>query len=201
MKESIIEKPKTIFLATGNSHKKAEFQTIFNDVNIIIPKEQGIEFNPDETGSTFFENAMIKARALYEITKQPVMADDSGLCVDALNGEPGIFSARYGFVNGKTSDEMNIVKLLSNMENAENRRAHFVCCLVVYFGNDKFFSVQQTCHGEILQEKRGEHGFGYDPVFFIAELNKTMAELSDAKKNEISHRGRACRDMKLLLNK
>jgi XTP/dITP diphosphohydrolase len=214
----------TIYLATGNPHKAQELREIFNDVEncnkvknftelkIILPKEAGVEYNPDETGSTFAENAMIKAKALWTALfrkKQAdytVIADDSGICVDALGGAPGIYSARYGtvtsdstpiLVNGAPKPELTAREknqlLLSNMENVDDRRCHFTCAMAAYFGPNRFAIAQETLEGELAREERGAGGFGYDPLVYLPEYGKTVAELGEAEKNKISHRAKAAR--------
>ena len=183
-----------IYLASGNEHKKKEFESLLPKFDIVIPKEEGIEFNPQETGASFFENALIKAQDLYKIVQKPVISDDSGLCIDFLNGAPGIFSARYGEKDGRAlSFEEKIEKVLHEMKGAKNRRAYFVCCIVVLFNEHRFFSVQEICEGSITEEACGKNGFGYDPIFYIKEFGKTFAELTDDEKNTVSHRGKAVR--------
>lgn len=184
---------KEFFLATKNNHKLIEFQSFLQPVKLKTPADLGINFLPNENGKSFFENAIIKANLLYDLVHKPVLADDSGLCVDALNGKPGIFSARYSgqCSDRETQDKKNIEKLLTELDGVQNRTARFVCCVVAYFGAKRFFVAQETCEGLILENCRGEKGFGYDPVFFIPQLNKTMAEISTEEKNLFSHRGKA----------
>lgn len=191
-----------LFLATGNNHKRDEVQSILPQIKIKTPADISIAFHPDENGNSFFENALIKARSLYDYVKVPVLADDSGLCVRSLNGAPGIHSARYAVDHAasKSQDKKNIEKLLAKLDGEQNRAAYFVCCLVLYIQPDRFFVVQEICEGEILKSCRGENGFGYDPIFFIPALNKTMAELSPAEKNAVSHRGKALTGLKKLFN-
>ncbi len=206
-----------IYLATGNEHKKREMERIFQGFQIVIPKDENIDFNPDETGSSFVENSLIKAKALYDIVHAPVIADDSGICVDALGGAPGIFSSRYGGkdaprgrADGKKTAQADqnrflIEQLNEALENGNlpkapylngNRSCHYSCALVCYAGNDRFFAVQETMEGSLIEkieDASGEGGFGYDPLVIIARYKKTVAELSDAQKDEISHRGKAGR--------
>ncbi|GHV88360.1 non-canonical purine NTP pyrophosphatase [Spirochaetia bacterium] len=208
----------TIWFATGNAHKKQELQAILQGHTIKIPADAGITgFDPDETGATFLENALIKARALHQLIADrfpaetgPVIADDSGLCVDALGGRPGIYSARYcgpvvagdgsstGNGNKLEAGERNAL-LLREVGDAPNRSARFVCAMVLLFGNDRFFAVQETLEGRLIREERGAGGFGYDPILFIPELGRTVAELSEAEKNRISHRGKAGKAIAKLL--
>jgi len=183
-----------IWFATNNLHKKQELEAILGAV-LKIPSEEGIFFNPEETGLTFCENALIKAKELQRLTKNDlVIADDSGLCVDALDGRPGVFSARYGFTNNKklTSMEQNFL-LLDELGDNNVRSARFVCSMVLMSANDRFIAAQETLEGQIVKksEMRGEGGFGYDPVFFVPQFNRTLAELTQDEKNSISHRGKA----------
>lgn len=151
-----------------------------------------MEFDPEETGSTFFENSMIKAKALYDIVKAPVLADDSGLCVDFLNGAPGVHSARYGSIEGEhVSAEAGIIKVLNELKGVKKRSAFFACCIVFLLNENRFYSVQEICEGTISEAPSGSGGFGYDPIFFVEKLGKTFAELTSEEKNSISHRGKA----------
>jgi len=184
-----------IWFATNNVHKKEELEAVLN-TGLKIPKEAGLDFDPEETGTTFRENALIKARELQKLLgkNEPVIADDSGLCVDALDGRPGVFSARYGEADGKkkTDHEKNLL-LLDELGENQKRTARFVCAMVLLLENDRFFIVQETLEGKIVKksEMRGEGGFGYDPVFLIPGFGRTLAELSAEEKNELSHRGKA----------
>ena len=181
-----------IYLASGNINKKKEVQELLPSHKIVLPKDEGIEFDPEETGSTFFENAMIKAKALYDIVKAPVLADDSGLCVDFLKGAPGVHSARYGSVEGKhVSAEAGINKVLAELKGVKDRSARFACCMVFLLDENRFYSVQETCEGRITGAPSGSGGFGYDPIFFVEKFGKTFAELTSEQKNSISHRGMA----------
>ncbi len=181
-----------IYLASGNVNKKKEVQELLPSHKIVLPKDEGIEFDPEETGSTFFENAMIKAKALYDIVKAPVLADDSGLCVDFLKGAPGVHSARYGSVEGEhVSAEAGINKVLAELKGVKDRSARFACCMVFLLDENRFYSVQETCEGHITGAPSGSGGFGYDPIFFVEKFGKTFAELTSEQKNSISHRGMA----------
>ena len=148
-----------------------------------------------ETGASFVENALIKARNASSQSKLPALADDSGLVVDSLNGEPGIYSARYAGENA--TDEDNIVKLLARMDDEDNRSARFWCAMVyVRYGNDpEPVIVEKSWEGQILRELKGNNGFGYDPIFYLPELNCTSAQLSAEEKNRISHRGQALQEI------
>lgn len=204
-----------IYLATGNANKKREIAELFPEHEIVIPRDEGISFNPEETGSTFYENSLIKAKALWDIVRAPVIADDSGICADALGGAPGIYSSRYagpGFMQGasdgtKISQEEQNRLLISQITDAagsgnrSGRTAHYTCSMVLYLGNDRLFVAQETMEGEIVErceDARGNGGFGYDPIFYLPQLNKTAAELTSAQKNEISHRGKASRAIKII---
>jgi XTP/dITP diphosphohydrolase len=191
----------TLWFATGNTHKQTELAAIMPGHRINIPSQAGIQdFNPPETGNTFFENAWIKAQALYQRLKEPVIADDSGLCVDVLEGRPGIYSARYGARKGEPlSASARNALLLQELGSSSQRKARFVCAMALILGEDRFLAVQETLEGEILTEERGAAGFGYDPIFFIPELGRTAAELTEAEKNRVSHRGKAGRRLAALL--
>ena len=204
-----------IYLATGNLNKKREVQELFPEHTVVIPKDEGIEFDPEETGNTFYENSLIKAKALWEIVHCPVLADDSGICVDALDGAPGIYSSRYAgpeFMKGKPDgtktpqEEQNAFIVQQTTDaieggHAGGRKAHYTCAMVLYMGGDRIFVVQETMEGEIIsdiKDARGSGGFGYDPLFFLPEYGKTAAELTADEKNAISHRGKASRLLKKL---
>ena len=180
-----------VLAATGNKGKIREFSQILTPLGFetVSPKDIGLDIDPEETGSTFAENAMIKAFAFMQASKMPVIADDSGLMVDFLAGAPGIFSARYA----EGSDADRCAKLLKNMEGAENRKARFVSAVAMVFPDGKTVQAEGTCEGEITLAPSGENGFGYDPVFFVPSMGKTIAEMSADEKNAISHRGKALR--------
>ena len=242
----------TIWFATGNMHKKAELAAILNTAlrgrDLRIPTDAGLDFDPEETGTSFHENALLKARELHALLAERglltpgdvIIADDSGLCVDALDGRPGIFSARYvGRQEGTgdwglgtrdccsqskrldnplclltnlpspqspvpspllspphkklTSAERNAL-LLEEMGDAPVRTARFVCAMAVMLGESRFLLAQETLEGEIVaggEAAKGTGGFGYDPIFFLPELGRTVAELSETEKNTISHRAKA----------
>ncbi len=196
-----------IVIATNNIHKLKELKAVLKGYTLRMPEEYGINFSYDETGTTFFENAIGKAMALYNSLRNagksiPVIADDSGLVVPALKGEPGIRSARYGSTEKgkKLSAGEKIDFLLDRMKGITDRKAYFVCCMILFAGHDRFFAAQETFHGEIARSPEGTGGFGYDPVFFIPEINKTVSLLDDKEKNRISHRGKAGRRIQALLN-
>ncbi|MBN1696707.1 MAG: RdgB/HAM1 family non-canonical purine NTP pyrophosphatase [Spirochaetales bacterium] len=186
-----------ITLASRNRGKANEFRRLFPGHTIILSEEAGVDFSFKEDGSSFLENATGKARMLYSLLRQPVIADDSGLCVTALDGKPGVRSARFGFdTKGRllTDREKNDY-LLSLLESKDNRTAFFVCCMVLMLSPYRLFVSQETLNGEICRRQTGKNGFGYDPVFFLPERNKTVAELDDREKDELSHRGKAARHM------
>jgi XTP/dITP diphosphohydrolase len=185
---------KTIVIATNNQKKLNELSAILEDLNIkaISQKEAGFHIEVEENGTTFEENALLKAKAVCEATKMPALADDSGLMVTALNGEPGIYSARYAGEGATDGDR--IEKLLFNMKGKENREAKFVCAIAFVLPDGRFFTVRGECFGEILFEPNGNGGFGYDPVFFVKGYNQTFAELPSEIKNKISHRGKALKE-------
>lgn len=184
-----------IVIASGNKGKLAEFRAMLGGYEVVLPRELGLEFDVAETGQTFYDNALLKAKALYELCGHPTVADDSGLCVDALNGAPGVFSARY---SGGT-DADNIAKLLSEMHGKKNRGAHFTSCIVYYDGTNIIEATGHT-YGTILNEPKGSGGFGYDPVFFSSDLNKSFGESTESEKNSVSHRARALAELVKKLN-
>ena len=184
-----------MILASNNAHKLEEFRAIFADMGIeIIPQSAaGCHFEVDETGETFEENAYLKAIAVTRATGQPAVADDSGLVVDALNGEPGIYSARYGFGHDASDADRNRY-LLGKLGDEKNRRARFVCCVCCCLPDGNTITARGECEGEILDAPRGSNGFGYDPLFRPLGYDVSMAELSADEKNAISHRGKAMRE-------
>ncbi len=181
-------KRKTIVIATRNKGKLREFRSILADAYDEILSLEDFDDIPDieETGLSFRENAFIKAKTTSDFLRLDAIGDDSGLVVDALGGAPGIYSARYA--GEGASDNDNNEKLLYELKEKKNRNARFVCCiaLVLVNGTQEFF--EGECSGQIIQEKRGQSGFGYDPVFYVSQYGKTMAELGPDIKNRISHR-------------
>ena len=193
-----------LYFASGNDHKKTEMSRLLGGFELTLPKDEGISFAPDENGNTFIDNAVIKAKALYDIVHAPVLADDSGLCVDALGGKPGIHTARYGEEDAgrKLSAEEKYMLLLKNMEGITNRRAEFVCAICLYLSPTRIYVIQETSEGSIaLTPSNGNGGFGYDPVFYNNEAGMIVAELPEGKKDLYSHRGKAARIMKTLIEK
>ena len=186
---------RELVLASNNGYKHAEFVRLFPNHTIRRPADLGIDFVFPEDGESFLENAFGKAVALYHSAKRPIIADDSGLCVAALGGEPGVYSSRYGAgVDGALLDSSKRnAYLLDRMEGIEDRGAFFVCCMVLLVEESRFFIAQETVHGTIAESPRGDKGFGYDPLFLLPDRGMTIAELPDEEKDAISHRGRAAR--------
>lgn len=192
---------KRIVFATGNAGKMREIRMIMEDMGMEIFSMKEIGVNPDivEDGATFTENAVIKAKAAAALTDAIVLADDSGLEIDALNKEPGIYSARY--MGEDTSYRIKNANLIERLEGVpeEKRTARFVCAIAAVLPDGELLTTLGTVEGRIGYEEKGENGFGYDPIFFLPEFGCTSAELTDEQKNEISHRGKALRAMKQLL--
>lgn len=194
---------KTIVLASNNKNKIREFREIFSDYNILSLNDIGFNAEIEETGETFLENSFIKAKTIHLFLKDKnldydVVSDDSGLCVEALNGAPGVYSARYAGIHG--NDAENIKKLLKELEGKDNRKAYFICSIVLYKSNGKYYDVEGKTYGTITNEKIGDDSFGYDPVFLSDDLGKTFGQASADEKNKVSHRGRAIKQLKLLLD-
>lgn len=179
-----------IIAATKNKNKLREFGEILKDFEIISQEDAGINIDVEETGTTFEENSRIKAEAIFKATGIAAIADDSGLCVDALGGEPGVYSARYG--GEGLDDEGRVELLLKNMKDVpdEKRTARFVC-VITMVSSDGIITARGECEGVINHAPKGENGFGYDPVFYMKEYGKTTAEMSPDEKNAVSHRGKA----------
>lgn len=184
----------TLILASNNAHKLREFREMLADtgIELLSQSEAGLSLNVDECGETFAENAYLKAIAVTRAAGLPAVADDSGLVVDALDGAPGVRSARYGGSHDQ-SDEYRRNLLLKNMQGEQNRAARFVCAICCTFPDGTVLRSEGVCEGKILYEPRGADGFGYDPIFEAAGTGKSMAELSSGEKNAISHRGAALR--------
>ncbi len=193
----IVNRPVMV-AASGNAHKIAELQTIFGDrYEVISMQDAGYSDEIDENADTFAGNAAIKAETVSAATGFPVIADDSGLMVDALGGAPGVYSARYCGEHG--NDEANNDLLLKNMENETNRAAAFHSAIAVKFPGEETLIAEGVCPGTLLYERRGTGGFGYDPLFLYEPLQKTFAELTADEKNAVSHRARACAAMRRIL--
>ena len=181
-----------LVLASDNAHKLTEFRELFRSLNaeLLSKKETGFTAEVEENGATFEENAFIKAEAVMRATGLPAIADDSGLCVDALGGEPGVRSARYTGSHSD-SDEDRYRLVLSNLGDRKDRSARFVCALCCVFPDGTVLRARGECEGEILFAPQGDNGFGYDPIFRPAGFDRSMAELTMEEKNAISHRGKA----------
>ena len=184
-----------VILASTNQHKLTELSAILSQLGfeIALESEYGLDIDVEETGTTFEENSFLKADAVMKASGLPVLADDSGLMVDALDGAPGVYSARYGH---KASDKERTAYLLENMKDVpEGRRgAKFVCVITCLFPDGRKIVARGECPGVIARAPHGENGFGYDPVFYLPELGMTYAELPSEQKNAISHRARALQD-------
>jgi XTP/dITP diphosphohydrolase len=194
-----------LILASDNAHKFREFSEILSgtDTEVILRSAAGCSFEIEETGNTFAENAFIKAKCVTDFTGMAAVADDSGICVDYLNGGPGIFSARYG-AGTAHNDHERMMYLLNQMKNANVRTARYVCSICCTFPDGDVIRAEDTCEGSILYSPVGEGGFGYDPIFLPEGYNRSMAQLTPEEKNAISHRGKALRkfieDYKRYLN-
>lgn len=178
-------------LATHNPGKLAEMRKILSGlgVEVISPAEAGVSVEVEETGSTFAQNAMLKAKAVCAAAGLPAIADDSGLCVNALNGGPGVYSARYG--GEELDDRGRYMLLLNSLRGQTTRAAHFTCAVACAFPNGDTLEAEGRCDGAIAFAPMGTGGFGYDPVFLVPEKGKTFGQLSPEEKSEISHRGKA----------
>ena len=183
-----------VVLASKNKHKLVEISKITEKFgfDLVLQSEIGVDIDVEETGTTFEENSLLKAEAVMKATGLPALADDSGIAVDALNGEPGIYSARYGF-DESLDDWGRLELLLKNTEHVPDgqRQAQFVCVISFITPQGEVIQARGEIHGELTREPRGENGFGYDPIFYYPPLGKTTAELSPEEKNKVSHRGNA----------
>ncbi len=193
---------ETVYIATSNSGKVKEFETFFNKYSIKVKSLLDFEkdYDIEETGNSFSENALIKARYLSHITNKVVLADDSGLEVDILNNEPGIYSARYA---GSHGDSLaNNLKLLAKLKDIpfENRTARFVCAIAIVYPDGREKVVIGECKGIIGLEMIGSKGYGYDPLFYVPEMKKTFGQLTNNEKELISHRGNALRKLDVIIN-
>ena len=192
---------KQVLIATKNKGKVKDFEAIFAPLGykVLSMFDVASDMDIEETGTTFEQNAILKAEALAKELNTIVIADDSGLSVDALNGEPGVYSARYA---GDHDDEANIVKVLENLQGVSTpeRTARFVCCIAIAGPSIETKTFNGTCEGVITEMKIGENGFGYDPIFYVPTLSRTMAQLTPEEKGKISHRGNAIRKLADNLN-
>lgn len=180
-----------VVLASKNKHKLVEISKITEKfgMELVLQSELGVDIDVEETGTTFEENSFLKANAVMQATGLPALADDSGIAVDALNGEPGIYSARYGF-DESLDDWGRLLLLLKNTENVpdDKRQAQYVCVITLVTPDGKVISARGESHGMLLREPHGEGGFGYDPIFYYPPFGKTFAEVSAEEKNAVSHR-------------
>ena len=183
-----------VVLASKNAHKLQEISKITEkfDMELVLESQVGVDIDVEETGSTFEENSFIKAEAVMKATGLPALADDSGIAVDALNGEPGIYSARYGF-DPSLDDWGRLELLLKNTEQVPDgsRQTQFVCVITLVTPEGQVIQARGEAHGELLRQPAGVGGFGYDPIFYYPPLGKTFAELSPEEKNQVSHRAQA----------
>ncbi len=183
-----------VVLASKNPHKLVEISKITEKfgIELVLQSELGVDIDVEETGTTFEENSFLKAEAVMKVTGMPALADDSGIAVDALNGEPGIYSARYGF-DDSLDDWGRLLLLLKNTEAVPDgqRQAQFVCVITLVTPDGRTVQARGEIHGELTREPHGENGFGYDPIFYYPPLSKTTAELSPEEKNQVSHRANA----------
>ena len=181
-------------LASKNPHKLVEIQKIVErfDIQLVLESELGVDIDVEETGTTFEENSLLKAKAVMEATGLPALADDSGIAVDALNGAPGVYSARYGF-DDSLDDWGRLQLLLKNTENVPDgqRQAQFVCVITLMTPEGQMIQARGEVHGELLRAPAGTGGFGYDPIFYYPPLGKTLAAVAPEEKNQVSHRARA----------
>ncbi len=187
-----------VVLASKNQHKLVEISRILEklDIQLVLQSELGVDIDVEETGTTFEENSFLKAQAVMQATGLPALADDSGIAVDALNGEPGIYSARYGF-DDTLDDWGRLLLLLKNTENVPDgqRQAQFVCVITLVTPEGEVIQARGEAHGELLRQAAGQGGFGYDPIFYYPPFGKTFAEVTAEEKNQVSHRAVALKAM------
>ena len=183
-----------LLIASNNKHKIEEIKAVLKGKFEAITSlaEENIVCDPDETGKTFYDNALIKAQAVAKLTDKAVLADDTGLCVKALNGRPGVHSARYADDHDSTANRR---KVLAELEGITDRAAYFQTAVVLLYPDGKIITCEGKVDGHIIEEEKGANGFGYDCIFFSTELNKTFAEATTAEKLRVSHRSRALRDL------
>lgn len=187
---------KIIILASNNKNKLREIKSelSFFNIDVLSQKEAGYDIDVDETGTTFKENAILKAEAIYKESKKPVIADDSGLEVDFLNGEPGVYSARFCGANATDKDRINkILELMNDVKDDNKRTARFVCAICYIDENGEKHIFEQSCEGIIAKAPQGDNDFGYDPIFLVGE--KSFAQMTEEEKNKISHRGKAIKEL------
>lgn len=183
-----------VVLASKNKHKLIEISKITEkfDIELVMESDMGVDIDVEETGTTFEENSFLKANAVMQATGLPALADDSGIAVDALNGEPGVYSARYGF-DESLDDWGRLQLLLKNTEQVPDgqRQAQFVCVITLVMPDGQTIQARGEVHGELLRAPAGEGGFGYDPIFYYPPYGKTLAEVTPEEKNQVSHRAKA----------
>ena len=192
---------KEIVLASNNRHKHTEIGQALPGYAVLTPRDIGLDFECEETGATFLENSLKKAQELFARCRKPVLADDSGLCLPVLDGRPGVYSARFGYdlPDPPHNDAERNAYLLSLIPHDSQPEAFFVCAMVLLVSAYRVFTVQETVAGVITHHPRGNGGFGYDPVFFLPERGLTVAEVALQEKNTFSHRGRAVRRIRAIL--
>ncbi len=187
-----------VVLASKNQHKLVEISRILErlDIQLVLQSELGVDIDVEETGTTFEENSFLKAQAVMQATGLPALADDSGIAVDALNGEPGIYSARYGF-DDTLDDWGRLLLLLKNTEHVPDgqRQARFVCVITLVTPDGEVIQARGEVHGRLLRQAAGQGGFGYDPIFYYPPFGKTFAEVTAEEKNQVSHRAVALKAM------
>ena len=190
-----------LIIASNNAHKIREIKQILGDrfEEVLSLREAGIDHDTVEDGVTFLQNARKKAVEIAEISGCCAIADDSGICAHALNGEPGVYSARYS--GGHGNDEANNQLLIKNLRDKADKSAHYACAIVLAYPDGTTVSAEGEMHGQVIDTPRGENGFGYDPIFFLPEYGKTSAEISPEEKNRISHRAKALNALVEKLNK
>lgn len=187
-----------LVLSTDNKNKIKEIKNLLEDLDIEVlgKSDIGADFEVEENGETLYDNALLKAKAISDKTDDYVLADDTGLFVNSLNGEPGVHSARYA---SEHNDKLNREKLLKNLLNCEDRSAYFKTQLILIDKNKNIIPLEGVCEGEIIKEERGENGFGYDSIFMPNGYKETFAEMSLSEKNKISHRSKALQKLKIKL--
>ena len=196
-----MQKINELIIASNNKHKIIEIKDILGEFfkNIYSLREKNINVEIEETGKTFEENAIIKAKYISELTGLPALSDDSGLEVEALNGAPGVYSARYA--GEPSNSDINNKKLLKEMQGKSNRNANFTSVIAICYPNGKIITASGKTYGKILTELQGENGFGYDPLFYSNDLKKSFGLATSEEKNAVSHRGRALQNLKEILSK
>ena len=185
-----------LIVASGNKDKIREIKSIFTNYEILSLKDINLDIDIEETGSTFEENAYIKAKAIYDMIGEMVLADDSGIEIEELNWKPGIYSARFA---GNHDDEANNDLVLEKLKGKTNRTARYTCALCIFYKDGSHQIIKEHCYGKITHERMGTGGFGYDPLFYLEEIGKTFGQVSLEEKNKYSHRAKALRKLKEVL--